>query len=180
MRYQEVIQFWFENTDPKKWFTSADVEFDSLIREKFLRTYCEAVRGELFLWRGEPLGRLAEIIVIDQFSRNMFRNSPESFAYDPIALTLAQEAVHLGISQRLTQIQKPFLIMPYMHSESKIIHEEAVKLFTGQKLTENLDFEMKHKKIIDRFGRFPHRNKVLGRESTPEEIEFLKQPGSHF
>ena len=110
----------------------------------------------------------------------MFRDSAESFAFDSLALVLAQEAVSSGVDKQLQQIEKSFLYMPYMHSESAIIHEQAVELFSQPGLENNLAFEHKHKDIIDRFGRYPHRNEILGRESTPEEIEFLQQPGSSF
>ena len=110
----------------------------------------------------------------------MFRDKPESFAYDAMALTLAQVAIDKGFDKELSQIQRVFLYMPFMHSESQLIHEEAVKLFTALGIESNLEFEYKHKAIIDRFGRYPHRNAILGRQSTEEEIEFLKQPNSSF
>jgi uncharacterized protein (DUF924 family) len=134
----------------------------------------------LFEWRATPEGRLAEIIVLDQFSRNLFRDSPLAFASDDMALVLAQEAVRTGADQALPQQQRLFLYMPYMHSESRRIHAIALSLFESLGLAENLQYERAHKAIIDRFGRFPHRNAVLGRESTAEELEFLRQPGSSF
>ncbi len=118
--------------------------------------------------------------MLDQFSRNMFRDQPESFASDAQALVLAQEAVSLKADQELNKQQKTFLYMPYMHSESLKVHEQAVKLFTENAIQENLDFEIRHKVIIERFGRYPHRNAILGRESTQAELEFLQQPGSGF
>ncbi|MEM7798987.1 MAG: DUF924 family protein [Chloroflexota bacterium] len=176
MNWEEILNFWFEEIEPAQHWKK-DLEFDQLIRDRFGVVHAAAVSGELWEWRDEPLGRLAEIIVIDQFSRNMFRGRPESFAYDRLALTLAQEAVRSGADQALEKTQLPFLYMPYMHSESKKIHEVAMILF---KDLPNLDYEIKHKEIVDRFGRYPHRNEILGRGSTPEEIEFLKQPGSSF
>jgi len=134
----------------------------------------------LFDWRSNALGRLAEIIVLDQFSRNIFRDQSSAFAWDAQALVLAQEAVTAGALEQLESSQQAFLIMPYMHSESKMIHEQAIKLFSRPGLEFNLDFEKRHKVIIDRFGRYPHRNEILGRQSTAEEQEFLKQPGSAF
>jgi len=136
--------------------------------------------GELYGWRSTDLGRLAEIIVLDQFSRNIFRDQSLAFAWDAQALVLAQEAVTAGVLEQLEFSQQAFLIMPYMHSESKIIHEQAIKLFSRPGLEFNLDFEKRHKVIIDRFGRYPHRNEILGRQSSAEEEEFLKQPGSAF
>ncbi len=153
---------------------------DAQIAERFLPTLLAAARGELFNWRTSAEGRLAEILVLDQFSRNIFRGKPESFAQDSLALILSQEAVLGGALSELPPQKQAFLLMPYMHSESSLIHEEAIKLFSRPGLDFNLDFEKKHKVIIDRFGRYPHRNEILGRISTPEEVEFLKQPGSSF
>ena len=118
--------------------------------------------------------------MLDQFSRNMFRDSPMSFAQDSLALMLAQEAVFHGMDKTLPIEQRSFLYMPYMHSESLAIHEIAVELFSQPGLEFNLDFELKHKVIIQNFGRFPHRNAILHRQSTPAELEFLKHPGSSF
>ncbi|MDD4887506.1 MAG: DUF924 domain-containing protein [Thiomonas sp.] len=174
-----VIDFWFCEIQPAQWFKS-DPLFDALLRERFNTLHAQAVRCELYAWRATPLGRLAEIIVLDQFSRNLFRCDPRAFAADAQALTLAQEVVACGADQALTQQQRTFAYMPYMHSESAAIHVVAETLFRANGLANNLDFELRHKAIIDRFGRYPHRNATLGRESTAEEIEFLQQPGSSF
>lgn len=174
-----VHKFWFEETDPKKWWAK-DSEFDELIRQRFAEVHRRAVNCELYQWRNSPLGRLAEIIVLDQFSRNIFRNTPGAFANDAQALVLAQAAVACGADKMLSASEKGFLYLPYMHSESNHIHEIAMQLFAQKGLEYNYDFEKKHKAIIDRFGRYPHRNEVLDRASTAEEIEFLKQPGSGF
>lgn len=179
MEFQTVIRFWFEETETRQWFKK-DLQFDQLIRDRFQETHLAATKGELFHWRQEPQGRLAEIIVLDQFSRNMFRDRPESFAFDSIALVLAQEAVSAGADKELASSQQSFLYMPYMHSESLIIHEQAVLLFSQPGLEGNLEYELKHQAIIERFGRYPHRNEILGRKSTEEELEFLNQPGSSF
>ncbi|MDG2175557.1 MAG: DUF924 domain-containing protein [Gammaproteobacteria bacterium] len=179
MTASDILSFWFEEISSKQWFKQ-DSDFDALIKERFLSVHQCASSGELFTWRDTATGRLAEIIVLDQFSRNIFRNHPDAFASDNLALVLAQEAVNGGALEALEQRQQAFLIMPYMHSESGIIHEEAVKLFSRPGLEFNLDFEHKHKDIIDQFGRYPHRNALLGRESTPEEEKFLSQPGSSF
>lgn len=157
-----------------------DAAFDQLVRDRFLPLHAQAHAGELNEWRETPIGRLAEIIVLDQFSRNMFRDTPAAFASDDLALQLAQEAVAMGADQSLTPAERAFLLMPFMHSESKRIHEQAVKLFAANGTNNNLDFELRHKAIIDRFGRYPHRNAILGRESSAEESAFLKQPGSRF
>ncbi|CAZ88553.1 MAG: DUF924 family protein [Thiomonas sp.] len=174
-----VLDFWFREIEPAQWF-KADPAFDALLRTRFGALHSQAVRCELFTWRATPQGRLAEIIVLDQFSRNLFRGDPRAFAADAQALTLAQEAVACGADQALTQQQRIFAYMPYMHSESASIHVVAETLFRANGLANNLDFELRHKAIIDRFGRYPHRNAILGRESTDEEIEFLKLPGSSF
>ncbi len=176
---QIVLDFWFQELGAKKWFAVSE-EIDSSIRERFSIAHEMAVQGDLLLWRTRARGALAEIIVLDQFSRNMFRNQAKAFASDEMALTLAQEAVTKGLDRELVVAERRFIYMPYMHSESLKIHEEAVQLFSQPSLEENLKFELRHKEIIEKFGRYPHRNKILGRISTPEEIEFLKTPGSSF
>lgn len=173
-RYQDVLNFWFEEIDKELWFKKSE-EFDLEIKNRFFDIHQKAVSGELYYWRENIYGRLAEIIVIDQFSRNMFRNDPRSFSYDSIALVLAQEALKSDDFTKLTIVEKSFLYLPFMHSESKEIHKEAVKLYSEKGLEYNYDFELRHKEIIDKFGRYPHRNEILGRKSTPEELEFLKE-----
>lgn len=175
----EIVNFWFEDIDRSLWFKK-DAGFDRLLAERFGALHTQAALGELSDWRDTPHGRLAEIIVLDQFSRNLFRDSPKAFAQDGMALVLAQEAVRTGADAQLSAQERVFLYMPYMHSESPAIHETAVQLFTGNGIQGNLDFELKHKAIIERFGRYPHRNALLGRNSTPEELAFLSQPGSSF
>ena len=179
MNAEHILKFWFEELEPRDWFRKSD-ELDDTIRRRFADTHQQAAAGELFGWRSSALGRLAEVIVLDQFSRNLFRNDPKAFAQDAQALTLAQEAVAQGLDQALSTSQKAFLYMPYMHSESVVIHEEALRLFAQPGLEDNLRFEHRHKAIIDRFGRYPHRNAALGRDSTREERDFLQQPGSGF
>ena len=174
-----IIHFWFEEIEPKQWWVK-DVEFDSLIKQRFGGLLEQAIQGELYHWRATPEGRLAEIIVLDQFSRNIYRDTPKAFAADPIALALAQEAVALNIDSELKAKQVPFLFMPYMHSESKVVHDVAVRLFGREAAQGNLDFELRHKAIIDQFGRYPHRNAILGRTSTAAEVAFLEHPGSSF
>ena len=175
----EVIEFWFNELTPKQWFVKSD-ELDKSIKKRFSSTLEAAEKGELWHWRGTEKGRLAEIIVLDQFSRNIYRDTPKAFAQDAIALVLAQEAVAQSADESLEPQEKSFLYMPYMHSESKLIHKQAIELFDQPGLENNYEFEVKHKEIIDRFGRYPHRNAILGRESTSEEEDFLKQPGSSF
>jgi uncharacterized protein (DUF924 family) len=179
MTYLQVINFWFDEIEPAmRW--KKDDAFDALLVERFSETHSRACHCELFEWRRHPEGRLAEIIVLDQFSRNMFRDSPLAFANDAMALALSQEAIACGADQVLNQEQRSFLYMPFMHSESLRIHEIAVELFRNNGIPGNLEFEFKHKKIIEQFGRYPHRNQVLGRQSTAEELEFLTGSGSSF
>lgn len=179
MSAKEVIRFWFEEIEPRQRFKK-DLEFDQLINSKFGTLHKQANQGLLYAWRDHPLDALAEIIVLDQFSRNIYRDSPDAFASDTLALVLAQEAIRRKMDMELNDSQRAFMYMPFMHSESREIHEIALYLFDHPGLEDNFNFEVKHKKIIDRFDRYPHRNKVLGRKSTEEELEFLKQPGSGF
>ncbi len=176
---EDVLKFWFEELEPAQWWKK-DQAFDAMIEERFGRLHRQAVCCELYTWRRTARGRLAEIIVLDQFSRNMFRDTAQAFSADPLALALAQEAVAAGADATLTPVQRSFLYMPYMHSESRLIHEQAVDLYTRNGIEENLKFEIRHKEIIDRFGRYPHRNSILGRPSTADELAFLQQPGSSF
>lgn len=176
---EQILAFWFSEIDPKLWW-AVQPAFDAQLHERFLPTLERAAKGELHTWRTSAQGRLAEIIVLDQFSRNIYRNTPQSFAQDPMALALSQEAVVAGALPPLQPVQRAFLIMPYMHSESALIHAEAEQLFRDWAPGENYQFELRHKAIIDRFGRYPHRNQILGRASTAAELEFLKQPGSAF
>ena len=171
---KKVLTFWFQTLTPSDWFTKSD-DLDRRITEQFEALYYQIVAGETSHWRDSPSGRLAEIIVLDQFTRNMFRGTPKSFSADGQALMLAQEAVRVGDDQKLDPVERGFLYMPYMHSESPLVHEKALELFRD---LSNLNFEIKHKAIIDQFGRYPHRNEVLGRSSTPQEIEWMKtHPG---
>ena len=175
----DVIDFWFRETAPRQWWTK-DEGFDATVRERFAALHAAAAQGELFAWRTTAEGRLAEIIVLDQFSRNLHRDDAGAFAQDAMALVLAQEAVAQGVDQQLPVMQRHFLYMPYMHSESALIQVEAEKLFRELGLEETYAIALRHKEIVDRFGRYPHRNAMLGRLSTAEEIDFLRQPGSSF
>ncbi len=179
MQPSSILHFWFEELTPKQHFVK-DTALDELIRTRFGATLEAAARCELAAWRGTAEGRLAEIVVLDQFSRNVYRDTPRAFAQDPLALALAQEAVASGQLMGLPAAWRVFAYMPYMHSESPRIHAQAVALFSEPGMEDNLRFELHHKAIIDRFGRFPHRNAILGRTSSPEELEFLQGPGSSF
>ncbi|MBP6533532.1 MAG: DUF924 domain-containing protein, partial [Arenimonas sp.] len=136
---EEILKFWFEEIDRSFWFKK-DTDFDRLLAERFEALHTQASLGELSAWRESPHGRLAEIIVLDQFSRNLFRDSAKAFAQDGMALVLAQEAVRAGADTELSAQERVFLYMPYMHSESLAIHETAVQLFTRNGIQGNLDF----------------------------------------
>lgn len=176
---QAILDFWFVDTTPQQWWQK-DIEFDQLIQEKFGHLHQQAVQCELYKWRQTATGSLAEIIILDQFSRNIYRDTPQSFSADTMALSLAQQAIAHKLDQKLDPEHRLFLYMPFMHSESQQIHQVAVELFTELGLDQNLHYELQHKAIIDRFGRYPHRNKILGRQSTSEELQFLAEPNSSF
>ena len=167
MTPEHVLRFWFEELKPVQWFVK-DEGVDQIIRKRFQSTLQQAQQGELAHWRANSSGRLAEIIVLDQFSRNIYRDQKESFQNDAQALTLSQE-LRLGqLDQELTDQQKMFAYMPYMHSESPLIHEEALKLFS--------QLDGRALELVDRFGRYPHRNAILG-PNSPEEDDFLQKHG---
>ena len=177
MHPQSILHFWFEELTSKQHFVK-DAALDETIRTRFGDTLEAAARCELFAWRSTAEGRLAEIIVLDQFSRNVYRDTPRAFAQDALALVLAQELVASGQDRSLPEAQRVFAYMPYMHSESALVHTQAVALFTQLGIQGNLDFELRHKAIIDRFGRYPHRNAILGRSSSGQELAFLNSVGN--
>lgn len=176
---EDILDFWFSELSNEQWFAK-DLSLDQKINQRFGGLLHATTQCENHKWRATPRGRLAEIIILDQFSRNIYRNDKRAFTQDSMALALSQEAIALGYDKALPSAQKAFLYMPFMHSESKYIHELALPLFSQPGLEKNLEFELKHKNIIDRFDRYPHRNLILGRTSTAEEIEFLKQSDSAF
>lgn len=176
---QPILHFWFTELTPKQHFIK-DAALDEAIRTRFSSTLDAAARCELFAWRATPEGRLAEVLVLDQFSRNVYRDTARAFAQDALALVLAQELVASGQDRSLPLAQRSFAYMPYMHSESALVHAQAVALFSQPGMEDTLRFELRHKEIIDRFGRYPHRNALLGRTSTPEELAYLSEPGSSF
>lgn len=175
----EVLRFWFEEARPAQWWTK-DPAFDERIRVRFGATHEAAIRGECFAWRSTAEGRLAEVIVLDQFSRNLHRNTPRAFAADAMALALAQEAVAGGHDEALVPEHRAFLYMPFMHSESRVIHAVAAPLFERLGMADTLRSAQQHRAIVERFGHYPHRNGALGRASTAEELAFLREPGSSF
>ena len=179
MSPEAILHFWFTELTPKQHYAK-DAALDETIRTRFDATLEAAARCELFAWRETPEGRLSEILVLDQFSRNVYRETARAFAQDALALALAQELVASGHDRSLPLAQRSFAYMPYMHSESALVHTQAVALFSQPGMEGTLRFELRHQDIIKRFGRYPHRNAVLGRPSTVEELAFLSEPGSAF
>jgi uncharacterized protein (DUF924 family) len=196
--YEDVLEFWFGPLDARgvateaksrTWFEKNDA-FDREIEERFGALHAALARGENEAWLSSARGSLATVIVLDQFSRNMFRNTKQMFDSDPRALSVATALVARGEDRKLAFAERGFVYMPFMHSERLSDQERCVELFrtfrdehVGE-LRDNCQYSLgyaeRHRDIIQRFGRFPHRNAILGRESTPEELEFLKQPGSSF
>ena len=169
---RDVLDFWFVQHGQEDWF-GASPEFDTLIETEFSETHAAAARGEAWNWRTTAEGRLAEIIVLDQFSRQLFRGRGEAFACDGMALTLAQEAVAGGHHSFLPMPQRMFMLLPYQHSESVVVQAESVRLHTVLGVPEILKFAEGHAGVIKRFGRFPKRNAALGRQSTEDELEYI-------
>lgn len=190
MAPQELLDFWFgapgspERGKPRTaWFKKSDA-FDQEVRERFQPAYELAAGGQLAAWHETPHALLALIIVYDQFPRNMFRNDARAFATDAQALAAAERMVDLGWDMQLAPIERQFAYLPFEHAEDMAMQQRSLELF--ERVTEdpalaNIPaWARKHFDVIARFGRFPHRNAILGRASTPEEIEFLQQPGSSF
>ena len=186
----EILGFWFGSPQDedygksrKIWFIK-DPTFDQEIQTRFRADYEQAAAGELDHWQETPQGCLALIILLDQFPRNMFRSTPQAFATDPKALAVAQNAIAKGFDQELPFVQRQFFYLPLEHSENLEHQHQAVELFRplsqDPETASFFDYAVRHREIIERFGRFPHRNPILRRNTTPEEAEFLKQPGSSF
>ncbi|APZ41906.1 DUF924 family protein [Acidihalobacter ferrooxydans] len=168
----EVLEFWYLDSVRPRWFDATPV-LDAQIRARFEPLWLQARRGELDAWANDPDGALALSIVLDQFPLNMFRGQPESFATEQAAVRLARSAVAAGLDQRLSPERRVFLYMPLMHSEHMADQDESVRLFEASGLQDNAKFARHHREIVRRFGRFPHRNAILGRASTPEEQAYL-------
>lgn len=173
---EAVLHFWFQELQPAVWFTK-NASVDQSIRQRFLPLYEQLAQHVPPAVLSDARGVLATVIVLDQFPRNIFRGSPQAFATDDRALAIADQAIRASLDQQLTTAQRSFLCMPFQHCEERATQARSVELFAGIS-ADGLDYAQRHKDIIDRFGRFPHRNAVLGRPSTAEEIEFLKShPG---
>ncbi len=175
----EVLTFWFASETKPKWF-APDAEFDAQLRSRFGDWLAAAKNGELDRWAETAKGALALIVLLDQFSRNIHRGTPDAFAADAKALALAKTVLKNGLDGQFTDEERQFLYLPFMHSETLSDQEEGVALYERLGQANALDYMRQHRDIIARFGHFPHRNAILGRSSTAEEIEFLKQPGSSF
>ncbi|MEN8176525.1 MAG: DUF924 family protein [Pseudomonadota bacterium] len=175
MQPKEVLDFWFSDDHRKLWFRATPA-FDALIRERFHSAWRDARDGRFADWQEDAEGALALVILLDQFPLNMFRDQPESFATEAAARRVADEAIRHGFDQCLDDRGKAFLYLPFMHSESLDDQDRSVALFGAAGLKENLRWAEHHRDIVHRFGRFPHRNLILGRPSTPEETEWLASP----
>ncbi len=191
-RFEEILTFWFgAPRDDKayydawssRWFT-ATPQFDQEIRDHFTANYQQAAAGQLDEWKMAPRSGLALVLLLDQFPRNMFRGTLRAFATDAMAREVAAHLIHTGIDRPLLPVERAFVSMPFMHSEALADQHYSVTLF--QQLAQEREylsfvtFAITHRDVIERFGRFPHRNAILGRPSTPEEAKFLTQPGSSF
>src|SRR5512146_1558341 len=183
-RVDKILDFWFgDGTDPeheRRWFAQ-DAAFDQACRAGFLADHERAARGELDSWKHEPSGTLALILLLDQFSRNIFRGMPRAFATDPKALETAKYGVGRGFDLTLAPLRRPFIYLPFQHSENLDDQRESVKLFhklaaEHPAMAGHVEYAEDHMEVIRRFGRFPHRNAVLGRASTPAEVEFIQRP----
>lgn len=196
--FDDVLAFWFGDTPgngataerQKKLWWSKDAVVDALVRERFGALVAAAAGGAHREWAREPRGRLALILLFDQFPRNIYRGTPQAFAHDALALQLALDGIAAGADRGLRAVERVFFYLPLEHAESAAMQERSVALFTALAagVAEDdrgtfagfLDYAVRHRDVVHRFGRFPHRNAILGRTSTPEETAFLAQPGSSF
>ena len=188
--WSAILEFWFGAPDSpelsrnrRQWFEKSDT-FDGLIRERFLATHEAAAAGRLDGWADRPLAALALVVALDQFPRNRFRGTPRAFATDAGALAVARGIVSRGFDAAYAPVQRWFAYLPFEHAEDPVAQAESLALFDGLRSDTasagTLGYAMRHYAAIERFGRFPHRNVILGRASTPEELAFLATPGSSF
>jgi uncharacterized protein (DUF924 family) len=191
-RAEDILAFWFDESQDNQayceerrqlWFAQAP-QFDQEIRDRFTNDYQLAAERQLMDWQEVPRPALALIILLDQFPRNMFRGDSRAFATDPLAREVAAVLVQRGTDRQLLPVERMFVYLPFMHSENLTRQRQSVALFRQLaqdcSYMDSQSYALRHKEIIERFGRFPHRNAILGRPSTPEEIEFLQQPASSF
>lgn len=189
MEHTEILQFWYRELEPGQWFNGGD-EVDRRIRDRFAGTVEDVYNGAHDDWVGTPEGRLALLLVLDQFPRNIYRNTPRAFAQDDKALRVALDGIALGADEQLSLHQRAFYYLPLEHCERLEIQDRSIERYStlvlqtpehGKSAARRyLDYAWRHYQIIKRFGRYPHRNKTLGRESTQKEVQFLKEPGSSF
>lgn len=188
--WKDVLAFWFGWPDAadygqyrQSWFVK-DAAFDAVIRERFLDTWQRAAQGTLLDWMTSPRSTLALIVLTDQFPRNLFRGDARAFSSDSVALQVARNMVDAGLDAELLPVERAFVYLPFEHAEDPVMQERSVRLFTALEAhpagPQMLDYARRHRDVIARFGRFPHRNAALGRMSTPEELDWLAQPGSGF
>lgn len=168
-----VLRFWFDEMTPEDWYSGAE-DVDDRIRARFADTCAAVLHSPPEAFLGDPRSALAAIIVLDQFTRNIHRRTPDAFAGDPVALAIAHGAIERGYDAGMTETERQFLYMPLMHSEVLADQELSVKMFRDLGNENSLKYAIEHRDIVARFGRFPHRNRALGRESTPEEASFLE------
>lgn len=174
-----VLDFWFRESEPRQWFDK-DPAFDADIVRRFGDLHARAAAGDLDAWCEQADGALALVIVLDQFSRNMFRDTAQAFAFDAQALSIAKRAIDAGFDQQVDERQRPFFYLPFEHAEDMAEQQRSMALFSALGNKDLLEWAEKHMFIIKRFGRFPHRNAILGRVSSTEEAHFLTQDGSSF
>jgi uncharacterized protein (DUF924 family) len=177
----DVLTFWFEETQPAQWFQK-NPEFDALVRTRFEPVYEDARAGKFEHWQSDADGALALCVIFDQFPRNMFRDTARSYATDDQALLVAKRAVHLGLDQVVVSVKRRFIYLPFEHSEKFADQKRSLELFTSLKKDDPISYEyaVRHYQVIERFGRFPHRNAILGRANTPEEDVYLSENGYVF
>ena len=176
----QVLAFWFSETQPRQWFAK-DPAFDALVGERFLGLTRRAIAGELDAWSAEPTEALALVLLLDQFPRQIWRDTAMAFAGDPQAQALSLQALDRGwVEAESEETRRQFWLMPLMHSEDLAVQEAALPLFERFSDPRTADFARRHRDVIARFGRFPHRNAALGRVSSAEELDFLQTPGSRF
>ena len=175
-----VLNFWFNDTTPSQWFTK-DPAFDALLRQRFLELTNRAIAGELDPWSETPQDALALLLLLDQFPRQLWRDTAKAFAGDPQALALSLQALDRGwVEAEPDQARRQFWLMPLMHSEELAVQEASLPLFNQFVDARTANFAQRHRDVIARFGRFPHRNAALGRQSSAAELAFLQTPGSGF
>ena len=178
---KDILDFWFQETQPAQWF-QVNEEFDQTVCDRFMEAYESAKAGQFDDWKNNADGALALCILLDQMPRNMFRGTPQAFATDNKALVISKFAISKGLDLVLTAQKRRFLYLPFEHSENINDQRRSVELFEKTKDDDPLgyDYAVRHLRVIEKYGRFPHRNKILGRDNTPEEEEYLAQPDAGF